>query len=413
MNVTFTIIIIIVILIFILLFWFKKTNKASLNNNATTQLPQNVKDAMNKYSNYANIHTTSVKAQLGQKIVADFKNYLLHYSFPDLSAPEYGDYKVIITSGATESNNFIIRAFAQSYPNLHIITSQIEHDSILDCIKDANINATLIGVDAFGNFNQDDILNSIQPNTKLVSLMKAQNEIGNIYPIEEYAKQIKLINPNIVVHSDITQYFGKCLSLSHMMDVDAFSISFHKLHCPQGIGVLIIKQNVLSNLKAQISGNQQMGYRGGTQPIGLIAGTIEGMEYNFKKREQKNTHMQKLKNYLISKLNNPSIQLYTDPNLKFVFLGKEPQSPNTCMFSIIGIDGFCIKKLFKRFNEQNIEVSSGSACSTGKLSHVLKAMGLEEFAKTAIRVSFCDENTFGEIDYFVKMLLKNIKEQKK
>lgn len=411
-----------------------------LDNNANTEIPQYILNEMMRWYNIGNPGADTDKGNKAKIIIKKLKQEInksintgsmINHSFGQL-------YDVIITSGASESNSTIIKSAVKSaYINRskrnqyngvvkpHIITSSFEHKSILYILEDleqsGEIDVTYINPDITGHISVNNIEENIRPETCLISIMGANNETGAINNIKEISMMCNRYG--IHFHSDIVQLFGKYPIIPNT--VDSFSISFHKLHGPIGVGVLGIKQR---NCKVcpLVYGTQNDNMRGGTENIVGIVGSYYGLLHNKKNRNMKNKYMIGLKKYLINQLNNicPSIYLddylyekLKDSNFTNCIVILSPKMnclPNTLLvsFKLTGdLEYLCNNKLKSLLRQNGITVSVGSACNTSntKASHVLDAIGVpNELKKGVIRISMGDETTLDDIKYFIKVIKKII-----
>jgi cysteine desulfurase len=341
------------------------------------------------------------------------------------------DYCVIFTSGASESNSTIIRSIVNAYFDKHnqiphVITSSIEHKSVLNCCETlcmSNlITYTKIEPNIDGRINPSDIEYAIRKNTCLITIMYSNNEIGSINDV----LSINYIanKYNIPFHSDCVQMFGKT-----KIDVNNFTsiaMSFHKLYYLKGIGLLILNKKFMNDnkLKCIIAGTQQYGYRGGTLPNYLIAGSLVALQENFYKRNDKNKHLLSLKNYFLTKLNKLiPIEYYVNNNFKsnklcIILFGStnlKHVMVNTCLISVYSpIEKFCNMKIKSKFEEKDIIISIGSNCNAdnAEASHVINALKVDAtIRRGTLRISFGDNNTTKEIDKFIDIFLQCINDQ--
>ena len=341
------------------------------------------------------------------------------------------EYCVIFTSGASESNSTIIRSIVDAYFDKHneiphLITSSIEHKSILNCCESlftSNlITYTKIEPNSDGRINPVDIEYAIRKNTCLITIMYSNNEIGSINDVES----INYIanKYNIPFHSDCVQMFGK--TKINVNNFTSISMSFHKLYYLKGIGLLILNKKFMNDnkLKCIIAGTQQFGYRGGTLPNYLIAGSLVALQENFNKRNEKNKHLFSLKNHFLTKLNklipieyyvnnnyqskNLCILLFGSTNFKHVMV-------NTCLISVFSpIEKFCNMKIKTKLEEKNIVISIGSNCNADSpdSSHVINALKVDAtIRRGTLRISFSDYNTIKEVDKFIDIFLQCINDQ--
>lgn len=412
-----------------------------LDNNATTIMPEEVVRAMIEWTNKGNPSASYRTAEESRAHMKEFRKYIAKTcGFTSYEPDEtYSDmsnvYQIIFTSGASESNNTIIRSVTTSYrfhgkKVPHIVTSSIEHKSLLDCVKQLArlglIELTLLQPDALGFINPDKVAQAIKPNTCLISIMSANNETGainNIRRIGEIAH-----SKQVPFHTDAVQTFGKFLLDPIKSSVDAFSVSFHKLHGPTGIGLLVIKKQFIDGFKLlpEICGSQNCGFRGGTENMPAIAASYAATKYTWSNRVQKNEKLAKMKRSFIAllarKMPTQTYREYLEKPSKhpvqvvIISTTEAVYLPNTILMSVIKRTGkpFCNVDLKKCLADNSVIVSIGSACNTAssKASHVLTEMKISDVMKRGtIRVSLGDDNTPDQMTKAVDILVKCIKEQ--
>ena len=409
------------------------------DNNATTLICQQAKKINIEWLSCYNASSDSKIAKPAKKLLEKAVDTVLAHCNVSTAT-----HTILFTSGATESNCFIIKSCVKAYRKKliekgsllkpHIITSSLEHHSIIECINDLasldEIEITYIQPTIYGNILPEDVEKEIKPNTCLITIMFANNEIPVINNIEEIGA---IAHKNrIPVHSDCVQIFGKYKIDLVRNNIDAISASPHKFYGPKGVGFLIINNTLIEgyNLTAEIHGSQQHGLRGGTENIAGIASSVVALKSTFINRKKKNQRLFKLRDALLSKLEkhfkigsfnnyiNDSPEL---PNLELVSLGPPEDKkgfilPNTVLLSIAKNKGkpFCNVELKKILDAKNCVVSIGSACLTksDKASHVLTAIGAPPVIKRGvIRISFGDLNTIEEINKFVTILKQCIEKQ--
>lgn len=381
-------------------------------DNAATTIP--CKDAILPFNNPDNYINASSLYNLAINL-SENVDYVRNSikSYLGMSTGE-----VYFTSGATESNNWLIQGLVNYYKaksheqfntttgkfecfKPHIITSCIEHDSILNVLKaysEDDLEVTYLPVQENGEIDINDLQKAIQPNTILVSIMYTNNEIGTVEPLEDV---ISLCNEKgILVHSDITQEFGKSDIAPVVGDkIDFLSASAHKFFGPKGVGFLYVRNpSHISSLL--IGGGQENGHRAGTLNVPAILGMNNALHYcqeNYLSDEAKShNYIYELNNHLRALLNtyfHPNDILINTPNFGYIL-----------NFSLKNIDS---EPLVIQLSEKDIYVSTGSACNTGSLdpSHVLTAINCpNNFINGAIRVSFTINNTREELNTFVKEL---------
>jgi len=405
-----------------------------LDYNATSPLCKEAAKEMNKWFGVcSNPSSMSKSGQLAKKMIQETKKYILRL------CKGQGEYLVVFTSGASESNCMIIKSTIESYRRIvgsrhkpHVITTAVEHKSILKCCADNTKIAefTYIKPNINGRINPADIKKAIKKNTCLISVMYVNNETGVISPIREIGKIAKV--RGIPFHTDAVQAMGKCSIDINKNNIAALSASCHKFCGPPGLGLLIISKRFIKayDLKGQIAGTQQYGLRGGTENVPAIAGVIPALKKKYNNRIKKNKKMLRLKLHLFAKLKQTGAILLTLSQYKstsvrnsipkkikywIIILGACEKTmtkgimPNTILLSIVK-PKICNVKLRKYMMKSGITVSIGSACNTGskKASHVLYAMDPKmpnEVKSGVIRVSMGDRSTVKDINMFVKKLI--------
>jgi len=315
--------------------------------------------------------------------------------------------EILFTSGGTESNNTILYGIPKlqgSHLDLnHIITSSIEHEAILQPCKEfenIGIKITYLPVDEHGIVDPNDIANSINSQTVLVSIMLANNEVGTIQPIKEISEICKKYQ--IPLHTDAVQAVGKVPINVKELGVDALSISSHKINGPKGIGALFIKKGL--RVAPQIlGGGQENGMRSGTENVASIVGFGKACEIAKERLNENISHFQTLHSSMLARIVKeiPHVKLNGHAE-KRIF--------NNIHLTFLGVNG---EDLIIKLDEHGIAASTGSACSvhTQKASHVLKAMGFNHEQITgSLRVSFGYMNTLDEVNQTVDVLKKVVAE---
>ena len=312
--------------------------------------------------------------------------------------------EIYFTSGGSESDNLAIKgiAYANKQKGNHIITSKIEHKAVLETcniLEKEGFEVTYLNVDEKGFINLEELKKSIKPTTILISIMFANNEVGTIQPIKEIGEIAK--EKGIYFHTDGVQAMGNCLINVNKLNIDALSMSGHKVYGPKGIGVLYVRDGVEFK-KIQNGGRQEKDKRAGTENVPGIIGMGVALELAYNHFESNTKHLKELKNYYLSQVEKkiPSAKLNGD---------KTQSLPGTCNISFMGING---GELLEKLDEYGICASAGSACSAGcsAPSHVLIAMGLpNKLAQSSLRITFGRENSKEDVDYLVECLEKIIK----
>ena len=310
--------------------------------------------------------------------------------------------ELVFTSGATESNNMAIVGTALNHKSCHIITSAIEHKAVLDVCKYAqrfSADVTILQPDAFGRIQPEDVKNAIQENTRLISLMFANNEIGSLNPIKEIGAIAK--EKSILFHTDAAQAFGKVSIDVNEMNIDLLSISGHKIYGPKGVGALYIRKGVeLTPLI--VGGQQEQGLRPGTLNVAGIVGLGEASELAAKNAEC--TRLFKLRDQIIKRVLEavPEAQLNGHPterlcnNISFSFKGLSSD-----IFTL-GLSGLAL--------------SSGSACTSGspEPSHVLKGIGhTDDLARATIRIGIGFNTTEEEVNTAIEKIIAMAEKNRK
>lgn len=365
-----------------------------MDNAATTPVDPQVLEAMlpyftEKYGNASSIYT------LGRNASADLENAR------EQIANAFGAQKeeIFFTSGGSESINWALKGGAQHMQKKgknHIISTNIEHHAALhslETLEKQGFKVTLVEVEPNGIVDVEKIVNAITPETGLISVMYANNEIGTIQPIEEIGEICK--ERGILFHTDAVQAVGKVEINLKDSGITMMSASGHKLHGPKGVGFIYIKRGIrLPNLID--GGGQEKGRRGGTENLPGIIGLAKAVEISTKDIKQRNEKMTAIRNRLIEGiLQIPQSQLNGD---------KEKRLSNNVNISFNAIEG---ESLLLFLDHNGIQASSGSACTSGSLdpSHVLMAIGLpHEIAHGSLRVSLSDENTMEEAEKLIEVL---------
>ncbi|MFH0948759.1 MAG: cysteine desulfurase NifS [Elusimicrobiota bacterium] len=372
--------------------------KIYLDYNATTAVHSEVLDAMLPYFKdfYGNPSSFHSFGQKTRKAVEDAREKIA--KFLGAESPS----EIVFTSCGTESNNFAIKgiAFANKDKNCHIITSAVEHHSVLEPVdylsKKFGVDVTYLPVNKYGIVNPEDVLKSITEKTVLISIMYANNETGVIQPIKEIGKIAK--EKNIIFHTDAVQSSGKIPIDVQKLDVDLLSISGHKLYAPKGIGVLYIKKGTKLHPLLH-GGGHEKNRRAGTENVPYIVGLAKACEIVSKNIEEKNERMlklrQKLEKEILEKIEHTQLNGHPTKRLS-----------NTSNISFNFIEG---EGILMSLDLEGIAASTGSACTSGTLepSHVLSAMGVRpEISQGSVRFSLGHWTTEKDIDKLLEILPK-------
>lgn len=372
------------------------SNQIYLDNNATTKIDEEIVQAMLPYliEKYGNPSSTySFGKEIKDEISKARKNIAKL-----LNANEN---EIIFTSCATESNATAILSAVKNNPNKkHIITTKVEHASILECMKyleSIGYEVTYLSVDEFGRLSLEELEKSIKEDTCLITVMMANNEIGNIYPIKEIGEIAK--KHNILFHCDAVQAIGKIKVDVKELNVDTLSLAGHKIYAPKGIGVLYVKERV--NFNSLIYGHQENNKRGGTENVPYIIGLGKAVELIIDSDFKIEQKIKELRDYMEEqiKLNIEDVYIYGD---------LENRIPNTSSIAFKGVKG---DELLFILEAQNIFISTGSACNSeiALPSHVLTACNADLDNYSPIRISLGKYNTIEEIDKLVQVLKANVK----
>ncbi|SEG13334.1 cysteine desulfurase [Eubacterium ruminantium] len=366
--------------------------EAYFDNSATTKVYPAVKDIMIKvmdedYGNPSSLHMKGVEAERYIKKAAESVAKTLRVK------PE----EIIFTSGGTEANNLALigTALAKKRLGNHIISTTIEHASVhatLDFLKSMGFEVTLVGTDEKGVVKVQEVLDAVREDTILVSCMMVNNEIGSIEPVAEMAEGIKKINPDIYMHVDAIQAYGKIPVYPTKIRADMVSISGHKIHGPKGSGALYVKKGIL--LKPIIyGGGQGNGMRSGTENVPAIAGFGVAAEESFRNFDKKTEHINEVRNYLREKLTSLP-EVYDNSG----------DAPHIASFSFVGVRS---EVMLHSLEDRGIYTSSGSACSSHKraASNVLTSIGLpKERLESTLRFSIGEDNTKEQVDYIYEVI---------
>lgn len=364
-----------------------------VDNNATTAVDPAVFEAMKPflteyYGNSSSIHT------FGGRV----KQYIEDARKSVASLIGAQPFEIIFTSCGTESDNAAIFSALYLCPKKNkIVISKVEHPAVLSLGKELErrgYRVVEVPVDKKGRIDIERLEEIVDDETAIVSVMYANNEIGNIYPVERIAEIAH--QHGALFHTDAVQAVGKVPINLACSNIDMLSLSGHKLHAPKGVGALYVKKGVRFRPYV-IGGHQERGRRAGTENVASIVALGKACELAKANMEKENTEVKKLRDYLEEQIaaTIPKIKINGDLDSRL---------PNTSSISFEYIEGESILLMLDQFG---ICASSGSACTTGSLepSHVLRAMGLPyTSAHGTIRFSLSRFNTKDEIDKIVEKL---------
>ena len=369
-----------------------------LDNSATTKPYQEVVDKMvlaltTQYGNPSSIHKKGIEVE---REIKEIRRNIAR----SLGAKET---EIYFTSGGTECNNTIIRSVANLNKKTknHIISTVIEHPSVLNTLKDLEADGfevTYLPVGKDGKISLEDLKNAIKKETILVSVMHVNNEIGTIQPIEEIGKYLKSLDEKVYFHVDGVQSYAKIKFRPSRYNIDFMSVSGHKLHGPKGIGFMYVKEN--NRIKPLLTGGgQEIGIRSGTENVPGIYGIGEAVRILNQDLEGTIDKIKGLRDLLKEEI------LANIDNVKI----NSPED-GVCHVLNVSFRGVRGEVLLHYLEQKEIYVSTGSACSSKKKgSHVLNAIGLTpDEIEGAIRFSLSDLNTKEEIMQTVEVLKESV-----
>lgn len=369
---------------------------------------------MNDFIYVDHAATTKVRAEVLESMLPFLSEYYGNvssmYSISDITEQAVNDARadiaaaigataqeIIFTSCGSESNNMALRGIIKKLGKGHIITTNIEHHAILHTVKaleKEGCTATYLPADEKGLVTPEQLEAAITPDTRIISVMMANNEIGTIQPIQELAAVAK--KHGIVFHTDAVQTVGHLPIDVKELGVDMLSASGHKFGAPKGIGFLYVRGGLY--LPPMITGGgQERGKRAGTENTAFIVGMAKALQLATAEMQQTNEKLTQMRNKLIDGILKtiPYCRLNGD---------REKRMPGNVNVSIEFIEG---EALLLMLDMNGIMASSGSACTTGSLdpSHVLLAIGLtHEVAHGSLRITLGEDNTDKDIDYILETL---------
>lgn len=366
-----------------------------LDNSATTrpydEVVQYIAEVSRSYyGNPSSLHTKGIEAE----------NLIKKARLQTANVLRADSKEIYFTSGGTESNNLAVLGYLRANPRAgkHIITSEIEHPSVLEVFKhlaSEGFRVDYIPVDTRGTIRLEALSNAVDSETALMSFILANNEVGAIQPVSEIVKIRKELCPSAVIHIDAVQAFGKIPIYPAGMNIELLSMSSHKIHGPKGIGALYVKKGV--RIKPILfGGGQETALRSGTENVPGICGFGLAAETTASAMEDNLTKVSGLKEFFIGKI-------------KENFEDAVINSSDEALPYIINVSFPNLKSevLLHHLEQKGIFVSTGSACSSHKSSqsHVLKAMGVSaKYIDGAIRFSLSAQNTPEELDTTINSL---------
>ena len=371
-----------------------------LDNAATTKVVPEVMEAMAPYFTEYYGNPSSVYSFAG-KIKDDMEQARATIAGILGAKPE----EIYFTGGGSESDNWALKATAEAYANKgkHIITSKIEHHAILhtcEWLEKHGYEVTYVNVDENGKIRLDELEAAIRPDTIMISVMAANNEIGTIQPLKEIGEIAR--KHNVFFHTDAVQAFAHIPINVDEMNIDMLSASGHKINGPKGIGIMYIRKGIKSGSFIH-GGAQERRRRAGTHNVPGIIGMAKAAQIADEKMEERMAYECKLRDHLIERVlaEIPHSRLNGD---------RTNRLPNNANFCFRFIEG---ESMLIKLDQKGICASSGSACTSGSLdpSHVLLAIGLpHEIAHGSLRLTLSQETTMEDIDYTVDELKKIIEQ---
>ena len=366
------------------------------DNSATTRCYDSVKDIVVKamtedFGNPSAMHLKGVEAEKYIKSSAESLARLLKVQ----------EKEILFTSGGTESDNLALigAAFANKRSGNHIITTSVEHPAVSQpalFLQEQGFEVTYLPVDSRGVVKMDALKAVLREDTILVSVMYVNNEVGAVMPVEEIAALVHEKSPRALFHVDAIQAFGKYRIYPKKMGIDLLSVSGHKIHGPKGVGFLYINEK--AKIQPQIlGGGQQGGMRSGTDNVPGIAGLGAAAVEIYKNLEENVENMYRLKEHIAQGLEKIG-------DIRINGMDLREGAPQILSISVMGVRS---EVLLHSLEERGIYVSAGSACSSHKRkpSATLAAMGMsKDQIESTVRLSFCEENTIEEADYFLQVM---------
>ena len=310
---------------------------------------------------------------------------------------------IVFTSGGSESDNTAIRgaAYASVRRGRHIITSAIEHHAVLHTVEQLEhegFEATYLPVDGEGFVDPGDLQAALRPDTTVVSIMLANNEVGTVEPVSELVRVVKEYNRHIAFHTDAVQAAGALDLNVDNLGIDLLTLTAHKFYGPKGVGVLYVRPRT-PFIGQVLGGSQERGRRAGTENVAGAAGLATALSLAYAELDERTQHLRRLQGYLSDELPRRLEGVrFTGPSDPLL---RVPASVSCCLERVEG------EAVLIQLDLNGIAASSGSACTTGSLepSHVLTAMGLPtDLARSSLRITLGKDNTLAEIDRLLEIL---------
>lgn len=363
---------------------------AYFDNSATTKPCKTACDYMNaalceNWGNPSSLHGLGIEAEV---VMNNAREFIAKTIFANVS-------EIIFTGSGTEANNTaLLTARKLKGRGNKIITSAIEHPSVLETLKvleKEGFEVVRIGCNGDGVIDLCALESALDLKTVLVSIMLVNNEVGSIQPVTQAVKLTRKKAPNALFHCDAVQAFGKMQINVKTLGVDMLSASAHKIHGPKGIGFLYCKKGV-QILPLVTGGGQENGRRSGTESVPLIAG-FHGAAYELSDTKKALAKVSELNGYARQRLSKCNFIKINSPENAFPYILN------------VSVLHYRSETVLHFLESKGIFVSSGSACAKGEASHVLKALGLTPLeSDSALRISFSKENTKEEIDLLIAAL---------
>jgi len=372
-------------------------NRVYLDYNATTPVEQEVLDAMLPYftadfGNASSIHTFGQKARDAVEAAREQVATLLGAR----------QQQIIFTSGGTESDNHAIFGIVSPSPTSstarpHVITTLVEHEAVLNAcqaLEKQDVDVTYLSVDQDGLVDLEDLRRALRPETVLITIMHANNELGTVQPLEEIGRIAQ--DADVYFHTDAVQSAGKIAIDVNQLHVDLLSVSGHKLYAPKGIGALYVRGGTRVR-QFLYGGHHQRGFRPGTENVSGIVGFGKAAEIAQGLLAQDAKRLSALRDQLEHGL------LHRVPHSR-INGGRAPRTPNTTNLLFPGIEG---EALLIALDLKGLACSTGAACSSGAVepSHVLTAIGLPpEEARASLRLSLGRHTTQADVDFAIQVV---------
>lgn len=367
-----------------------------LDNSATTRSYEEVKEIVAKtmtedYGNPSSMHRKGVKAEQYVKTAAKQIARTLKVL----------EKEIYFTSGGTESNNWALigAAMANRRSGNHIITTLVEHPAVsapVDFLNEQGFAVTRIGTDKQGRIKLEELKAAVTKETILISVIYVNNEIGSVQPIEDIGRIVHELNPNVILHVDGIQAYGKYQIHPKKMKIDLLSVSGHKIHGPKGVGFLYVSEKV-KMLPLIYGGGQQKGMRSGTDNVPGIAGLGCAARRCYEQLRENTDHMYELKCHMVEGLKKlEDVDIHGMDILE--------GAPHIVSAAFGGVRS---EVMLHTLEDRGIYISAGSACSTHKRSQspTLTAIGADQVQlQSTVRFSFCETTTREEIDYTLTVL---------